>query len=234
MSATSPFSSSCARIGGRNALSRSSANLEGENAQSLWRVKELRTYIRIPLVAIFLLTFAGINYGQRMCPVPPPSPFRHNAQIVTRQDPKTKQWKVFMQHPKSLTAGDPVYLAADFAFQDPRLRTKPTVDISFVSMSKNPRFEFSHSLSLLIDGQPWPMASPVQYFSQKQSGGIYLETTKVTLTYESLVNLIQGKRVMAQLGMTKFELTNNHLEALREVANMMVPGNRIKPGGGLR
>lgn len=195
----------------------------------------MKTYARIPLIAALLLAFAGIGYAQRACPVPPPSPFRHNAQIVTRQDPKTKAWKVYMQHPKSLTnGGDPVYLAAEFAYQDPSTRIKPTVDISFVSMSKSPRFEFSHALSLLIDGQPWPVAAPVQYFSQKQAGGIYLETTRVTLTYDSLVSLIQGKRVAAQLGMTKFELTNNHLEALREVANMMMPGNRIKPGGQVR
>jgi hypothetical protein len=197
--------------------------------------KELKIYVRIPFIAAILLAFAGINYAQRACPVPPPSPFRHNAQIVTRQDPKTKQWKVYMQHPKSLTSGgDPVYLAADFAFQDPRLRTKPTIDISFVSMSKTPRFEFSHALSLLIDGEPWPMASPVQYSSKKQSDGVYLEITKVTLTYDSLINLIQGKKVSAQLGLTKFELTNNHLEALRELANMMMPGNRVQPGGRVR
>ncbi|HEY0323921.1 MAG TPA: hypothetical protein VGC66_23440 [Pyrinomonadaceae bacterium] len=195
----------------------------------------MKIYARIPFIAAMLVAFAGISYAQRSCPVPPPSPFRHNAQIVTRQDPKTKQWKVFMQHPKSLTSGgDPVYLAADFAFQDPRLRTKPTIDISFVSMSKSPRFEFSHALSLLIDGQPWPMASPVQYSSKKQSDGTYLEITKVTLTYDSLIDLIQGKKVSAQLGMTKFELTNNHLEALRELANMMMPGNRVKPGGQVR
>jgi hypothetical protein len=210
--------------------------LKGQTPESLpVESKELKIYARIPFIAAMLVAFAGISYAQRSCPVPPPSPFRHNAQIVTRQDPKTKQWKVFMQHPKSLTSGgDPVYLAADFAFQDPRLRTKPTIDISFVSMSKSPRFEFSHALSLLIDGQPWPMASPVQYSSKKQSDGTYLEITKVTLTYDSLIDLIQGKKVSAQLGMTKFELTNNHLEALRELANMMMPGNRVKPGGQVR
>lgn len=195
----------------------------------------MKRYARIPLIAIILLAFAGVGYAQKYCPVPPPSPFRHNAQIVTRQDPKTRKWKVFMQHPKSLTnSGDPLYLAADFAFQDPRLRTKPTIDISFVSVSKMPRFEFSHALSLLIDGEPWPVAAPVQFSSKKQSDGLYLETTKVTLTYDSLVNLIQGKKVAAQLGMTKFELSTNHLEALREIANMMMPGNRIQPGGRVR
>ncbi|MCA1557894.1 MAG: hypothetical protein LC731_05065 [Acidobacteria bacterium] len=194
----------------------------------------MKIYIRFPLIAAILLVFAAAAYAQKSCPVPPPSPFRHNAQIVTRQDPKTRQWKVYMQHPRSLTGGDPVYLAADFAYQDPRLKVKPTIDISFVSMSKAPRFEFSHALSLLIDGQPWPLAAPAQYSSKKQSDGVYLETTKVTLTYDSLVSLIQGKKVLAQLGMTKLELTNNHLEALREVANMMMPGNRIKPGGQVR
>lgn len=197
--------------------------------------KELKIYVRIPLIAALILVFTAIGHAQRACPIPPPSPFRHNAQIVTRIDPKTKQYKAFMQHPTSLTrSGDPVYLAAEFAYQDPRLRIKPTIDISFVSVSKMPRFEFSHALSLLIDGQPWPLASPVQYFSRKQSGGLILETTKITLTYDSLISLIQGKKVAAQLGMTKFELTNNHLEALRELANMMMPGNRVQPGGRVR
>lgn len=220
----------------RSLLSRSGEPCEVANTRKLpVERKELKIYARIPFIAAIVLAFAGINYAQRACPVPPPSPFRHNAQIVTRQDPKTKAWKVYMQHPRSLTnGGDPVYLAADFAFQDPRLRTPPTIDISFVSMSKSPRFEFSHALSLLIDGQPWPVASPVQYSSKKQSDGTYLEITKVTLTYDSLINLIQGKKVLAQLGMTKFVLSNNHLEALRELANMMMPGNRVQPGGRLK
>ncbi len=195
----------------------------------------MKIFIRIPLLVALIWAMAGISYAQKSCPVPPPSPFRHNAQIVTRPDPKTKQWKVYMQHPSSLTrSGDPVYLAAEFAFVDPRLKTKPTIDISFVSMSKSPRFEYSHSVSLLIDGQPWPVAAPVQYSSKKQSDGLYLEITKVTLSYDSLLNLIQGKKVAAQLGMMRFEMSNNHLEALREVANMMMPGNRIQPGGRTR
>lgn len=230
MSATSPFPSLIAIVR-RPTLSIP----EGANPKLFLESKELKIYVRFPLVAALLFVFAGINYAQKACPLPPPSPFRHSAQIVTRPDPKTKQWKVYMQHPKSLTGGgDPVYLAAEFAYQDPRLRIKPTVDISFVSMSKNPRFEFSHALSLLIDGQPWPVAAPVQYSSKKQSDGIFLEITKVTLTYDSLINLIQGKKVAAQLGMTKFELSNNHLEALREIANMMMPGNRVQPGGRVR
>jgi hypothetical protein len=196
--------------------------------------KELKIYARIPLIAALVMVFAGIGHAQKSCPVPPPSPFRHNAQIVTRQDSKTKRWKVVMQHPASLIrSGDPLYLAAEFFYVDPRTRTKPTVDILFLSESKMPRFEYSHALSLLIDGQPWPIASPVQYFSKKQ-GGLYLETTKVTLTYDSLINLIQGRKVSAQLGLTRFELSNNQLEALREVANMMMPGNRVQPGGRLR
>ncbi len=192
----------------------------------------MKTTVRLPLVAIFLFACASVGYAQKSCPVPPPSPFRHNATIVTRIDPKTKQIKAIMQHPRSLSnGGDPVYLSAEFAYQDPRRGIKPTVDISFISLSKFRRFEFAHALTLLIDGQPWPVASPAQYSSQKQSDGQIMETTRVTLTYESLINLIQARRVSAQLGMTKFELTNNHLEALRELANMMVPGNRVQPGG---
>ena len=195
----------------------------------------MKNYIRISLVAIFLFACAATGYAQKSCPVAPPSPFRHNALIVTRLDPKTKQVKAIMQHPRSLSSGgDPVYLSAEFAYQDPRRGVKPTIEIAFTSLSKLPRFEFAHALTLLIDGQPWPVASPAQYSSKKQSDGQVLETTRVTLTYDSLINLIQARRVSAQLGMTKFELTNNHLEALREIANMMMPGNRVQPGGRVR
>lgn len=139
-----------------------------------------------------------------------------------------------MQHPTSLTrGGDPLYLGAEFFYANTRLGQKPTIDILFLSTAKSPRFEFSHALSLLIDGRPWPLVSPVQYSSKKENG-LILETTKVTLTYDSLINLIQGRKVTVQLGMSKFELTNNHLEALREVANMMMPGNRVQPGGRVR
>ncbi|MBA2731412.1 MAG: hypothetical protein H0U54_00830 [Acidobacteria bacterium] len=43
------------------------------------------------------------------------------------------------------------------------------------------------------------------------------------MTYATLLNLIKARRVTARLGATEFQLSNNHLESLREIAMLMAP-----------
>jgi hypothetical protein len=180
---------------------------------------------RIILLATLTLgcaTFASAQY--KACANARPSPFKHNAQIVTVYDARTKGMKVTLEHPTSLTkSGDPLYLYAEFYYQDPKLGIKPNLNIYLVSTSKETLYRNARNLTLTVDGMSLPMNGPVQYDSKKVDGGKVREMTKITLTYEALVSLIRGKRVEGQLGPTEIRFTNNHLEALREIASMMVP-----------
>ena len=179
------------------------------------------------LVAFILACTASAHPQKRYCEIPPPSPFKHNALIVTRYDKPTKRMKTVLEHPVSLSqGGDALYLSASFFFTDPKLRTRPMLDIALVSVSKEARYRNSHDVKILADGARSVMVGPVQYQSGKDAHGLVQEVARATITYETLFNLIQARRVTAQIGSTEFELTSNHLEALREIASLMVPQER--------
>lgn len=185
---------------------------------------------RITLLAVaFILACAITGLGQkRYCEVPPPSPFKHNALIVTRYDKPAKRMKTVLEHPLSLghDHGEALYLSASFFFSDPGLRIRPMLDIQFIFVSKEPAHRNAHDLGLLADAARLPLVGRTQYQSAKGEKGLVQEVVTATITYDTLFNLIRAKRVTAQLGSAQFELTNNHLESLREVASLMVPKER--------
>jgi hypothetical protein len=185
---------------------------------------------RIALLAAFILICTATGFAQKgYCEVPPPSPFKHNALIVTRFDKPTKRMKTVLEHPLSLGHGaeDALYLYASFFYPDPRLRAKPMLDIHFISISKEPKYRNSHDVMILANGMRVPViGSTAQYQSGKVENGLVREVIRTSVTYDTLFNLIVAKRVTAQLSSTQFELTANHLESLREIASLMVPQER--------
>lgn len=182
------------------------------------------------LLAAFIIacTAPSVYAQKRYCEIPPPSPFKHNALIVTRFDKPTKRMKTVLEHPISLShVGDALYLSASFFFSDPKLqRTRPMLEIALISVSKEAKYRNSHDVTILANGSRVPLVGQVRYESGKAEHGLVQEVARATVTYETLFNLIQARRVTTTLGATQFELTNNHLEALREIASLMVPKER--------
>lgn len=178
---------------------------------------------RIPLLLCLLLSFTATGLAQKFCTAPPPSPFHHSALIVTSFDSGSGRMKTTLEHPHSL--GDGLYMRASFFYQDRRLRTPPTIDIFFVSASKKPRYGDTHDLSILADGRVLPQVGAEQYFTEHGERKMTVEKMRLTLTYASLAALIKARRVTVRLGSTEVELSNNHLESLREIASLMAPPN---------
>jgi hypothetical protein len=176
---------------------------------------------RIPLLLALFLTFPLTGLAQKFCTVAPPSPFKHNALIETSYDQRAHRMKTTLEHPNDL--GNGLHLYASFFYQDPRLRSAPTIDIFFISAAKKPVYRDSHNLSMMADGNLLPFSGASQYYLEDGPKGMTLEKTKITLTYASLLSLIKSRRVTARLGATNFQLTNNHLESLREIAMLMAP-----------
>jgi hypothetical protein len=173
---------------------------------------------RISLLAAFLFTCTTTGFAQKFCDVAPPSPYKHSALIVTGFDSATRKVKTTLEHPRPMGGG--IYLYASFFQQDRRLRTGPVIEIVFSSVSKE-KYRDSHNVSFVADGQPWPVISQTQYLTDTDEEGHKIEKTRLTLTRESLVALLKARKVKARLGSTEFELSNNHLESLRELASRM-------------
>jgi hypothetical protein len=176
---------------------------------------------RIPLLLAISLAFTVTGFAQRFCTVAPPSPFKHSALIVTTFDQGTHRMKTTLEHPNDL--GNGLHLFASFYYQDARLRSTPMIDIFFISAAKKPKYKDSHDLSIMADGNLWPFTSATQYYRENGEHGMTVEKTRITLTYSSLLSLIKSRRVTARLGTTEFQLSNNHLESLREIASLMAP-----------
>lgn len=158
----------------------------------------------------------------------PPSPFKHSGQIVTSFDAAAGGMKTALQHPRPLGgAQSAVYLAATFVHQDPRRAARPTFELALVSSSKAARFSATRQVVLAADGRPVPATAAASYRSRSGGEGV-LELVSVTLTLDELSNLTGARRVSARVGAEEFELTENHLEALREFASLI--GGSAKKG----
>ncbi|MCA1591538.1 MAG: hypothetical protein LC754_02580 [Acidobacteria bacterium] len=184
------------------------------------------TFIARLVLCSFLL-FASASYGfsqKRFCPKPPPSPFKHSGQIVTSYDPSVDKMRTTLEHPRVLGKGtDAVYLSATFVHQDPRRPAAPTMDLIFISTSAAPKYHETHSLVFFCDGKQCPLHSAARYQSQPDGHGTIYEATRLTLSYEDLLAITSARKVAARLGQTEFELTSNHLEALREIFSLLAP-----------
>jgi hypothetical protein len=173
---------------------------------------------RVSLLAVFLFTCSLTGFAQKFCDVAPPSPYKHSALIVTDYDSTARKVKTTLEHPRAMGGG--IYLYASFFQQDRRLRTGPVVEIVFISISKE-KYRDSHNVRFVADGHDWPYMSATQYSTDTAEDGHRLEKTRLTLTRESLIDLLKARKVKARLGSTEFELSNNHLESLRELASLM-------------
>ena len=178
-------------------------------------------FVRIILSCALLAACATQGMSQRACPVPPPSPYRHNGQIVTRFE----RGRVRTTLDPMLIQGsqqDGLFLHAAFSHLPRAQAAQQTVELAFLSVSQAARFHHAPSLALLIDGQMVALPGAVQYQSDSRDR-LTLETARIVLPVESLRNLLRARRVTARLGPTEFQLRENHLEALREVASLLAP-----------
>ncbi|MGB8508399.1 MAG: hypothetical protein WCD76_08335 [Pyrinomonadaceae bacterium] len=180
---------------------------------------------RLVLCSLLCIVGASQAFAQkRFCPVAPPSPFKHSGKIVTSFDSSTNNMRTTLEHPRVLGKGtDAIYLSATFIHQDPRRASAPTMDVIFISTSALPKYRETHQLAIFCDGRQLHFNQPARYVSQSDGQGTIYEATRITLPYEDVLAITSAKKVTARLGLTDLELTNNHLEALRELFSLMAP-----------
>lgn len=184
----------------------------------------MNSRLRLFSLLLLLTLSAPLALAQKkFCPVPPPSPFKHDGKIATRFDRSSNGMRTTLEHPRALTRGaDSVYIAATFIHQDPRQQMKPSLDLIFFSASQTARLVFGEDVSLIADGQPMPLQRPA---NNLKTGGrkSNVASATVTLTYADVAKLTASRKVQVRLGGVEFDLTGNHIEALRELASQMAP-----------
>ncbi|HEX8502791.1 MAG TPA: hypothetical protein VF659_19565 [Pyrinomonadaceae bacterium] len=181
----------------------------------------MRSTSRLLLSALLLTALSATAFPQkRMCPKPPPSPFKHDGQIVTTFDSRAGGMRTTLEHPRALGKGvDAYYLAASFMHQNAKRPGTPTLDLVIYSPSPASRLQAGQEMVLVLDGQPRPFTRSASYRAQPDGGG----AVRLSLTYADASALTHSRKVAAQFGGGEVELTNNHLEALREMVSLLAP-----------
>lgn len=172
---------------------------------------------------LLLVSPAAALAQKRFCPKPPPSPYKHSGTIVTRLDGSIRRMRTTLEHPRTLAgAGAAFHFAATFLHTDPRQGATPTVELIFYGSSAVARLGAGGGLSLSADGRALALNSRASFKSQP-AGQAVNESAKISLSLNEVTKLTGARKVSVSLGASEMELTQNHLEALRELVSQMAP-----------
>ena len=184
----------------------------------------MRSFSRLLLSAAILTLLAATAFPQkRMCPKPPPSPFKHDGEIVTLFDSRAGGMRTTLEHPRALGKGADLYrLAASFMHQNTRRPGTPALELLLYTTTPAARplqVQGGQALVLVLDGQARPFGQNASRLSRPGGGN----AVRVTLSYADAAALTRARKVSAQVGGAEVELSHNHLEALREMVSLLAP-----------
>lgn len=176
-----------------------------------------------PALLLLLVCSSSAAAQKRACPVPPPSPFKHNGEIVTSYDRSTRGMRTTLTHPRTLgPSTSAYYLVASFAHQNPKRPTRLVIELALVSVGGTPAG--ANTLSFVADGKEFPLYGTSAQFQTVRGGdGAGHQAARVALPLDTVTTLLRARRLSARLGATEVEFTHNHLEALRELASLLAP-----------
>lgn len=181
----------------------------------------MRKTSRLLLSAALLILLAATAFPQkRLCAKPPPSPFKHDGEIVTSFDSRAGGMRTTLQHPRAIGSGaEHYYLAASFMHQSPKRPGTPAVELVLYTNAPSAQPNNAGSVSLLLDGQARPFTQQASFRSQPGGGN----AVRLTLSYADLSALTRARNASVQLGGAQLAFTNNHLESLRELLSLLAP-----------
>ncbi|HEX8291128.1 MAG TPA: hypothetical protein VF570_05205 [Pyrinomonadaceae bacterium] len=179
----------------------------------------MRQVSRLLLSAALLTLLAAPAFPQkRLCAKPPPSPYRHDGEIVTAFDSRAGGMRTTLQHPRAIGSGTELYhLAASFMHQSTKRPGTPALEL--VLYSNAPAATPQGSVSLVLDGQARPFTQNASFRSQPGGGN----AVRLTLSYADLSALTGARNASVRLGGAQLQLTPNHLESLREMLGLLAP-----------
>jgi hypothetical protein len=187
-------------------------------------------FARAILLAMLLLSCASLGFGQKFCRIAR-SPYKHTASIASRYDDHTHRMKTVLEYPNFDGGGDGFTIYAAFYHHDVKLGFTPTIDLTFLFTSQQSSGQHARDLSLSVNGRPLAFNGPVRFVSQKDRH-LAIDTASITITYENLLELTSGRKTEVRLGSTSHKLTEDNLEALRELASLLAPYAQWAKQGG--
>jgi hypothetical protein len=181
----------------------------------------MRKTSRLLLSAALLTLLAATAFPQkRLCPKPPPSPFKHDGEIVTSFDSRAGGMRTTLEHPRTIGSGTELYhLAASFMHQSTKRPGTPALELVLYTTVPATQPQNAGGVALVLDGQTHPFTQNVSFRSQPGGGN----AVRLTLSYADLATLTRARNAAVQVGGSQLQLTNNHLESLREMLSLLAP-----------
>ena len=176
---------------------------------------------RLLLSAALLTLLCATAFPQkRLCPKPPPSPYKHEGEIVTAFDSRAGGMRTTLQHPRAIGVGAELYyLAASFMHQSTKRPGTPALELVLYTNAPAARPQDAGSVTLVLDGQARPFAQNASFRSQPGGGN----AVRLTLSYADFSALTHARNASVRLGGAQLQLTHNHLESLREMLSLLAP-----------
>jgi hypothetical protein len=131
----------------------------------------------------------------------------------------------------SYIGGDEARFSASFTYSGRKLRAKPKrVLFSLISTSQDWKYTDFPTLSASVDGKRLklgPLEHTPSFVVNASANADYddyiSQGTAVSLPHKTFLRIANGRKVQIRMGPREFELSENHLQALRELATLMIP-----------
>jgi hypothetical protein len=199
----------------------------------------MKNHMRFILILAIVTICATLGLAQAANTTPPRNS-AHNGKIETSYD-QVKEITTLRLHPMQVygeplaslqyIGGDEASFKASFTYSGRTLRAQPKrVLFSLTSTSQDWKYTDFRKLIALVDGKRLNLGpmEHVPLFTVNASGNVdtddYIsQGIAISLSYKTFLRIANGKKVQISMGPREFVLEKNHLEALRDLATVMVP-----------
>jgi hypothetical protein len=151
--------------------------------------------------------------------------FHHSLTIKTHYDRFKDQTLIDTDYDPYPHTFPSMHIRAFFGFNGRTLTTTPDT-LFFEIMSASDEAKFAGEppqLTALVDGQRMSLGNMYRSnFEVSEAGAVY-EYLVTTLKTQDFFKLVNSRSVEMQVGIDEFKLTENQLEALRDLASRMAP-----------
>lgn len=201
--------------------------------------------MKILLLSLLLLCGAAVASAQTAALQPPPKRnYKYDGKIVTNFDKEKGETVVLIQLMRIKDVEDPRPVWEDtpanprqldtlemtmfFSYPGQTLVTPKYVSVGFLYLALDPERYRNHALRAKIDGVWVELGKMDVLRTQEVSArGAYKRYTRraleMTIPYEQFLALANARKVKMQLGGVEFDLSRDHLEAIRDLASRTAP-----------
>lgn len=197
------------------------------------------------IVSLFLLAIGAVYSPAQSQGSLQPSPkknYKYDGKIVTTFDAAKKETQVAIQLMPVKEVEDPNDILEDnaqhprnwswlgftmfFSYPGESLTTPQNVSIGILYDALEPKYYEGHILTAKIDGEKITLGKMVvlnTVIVTRKWAPNTKRTLELVVPYEQLLRLANAKKVKMTLGSFDFNLSKDHLEAIRDLASRTAP-----------